>query len=76
MNLESPTSKDVVEFCRIPLLTVYSLGQDKRLPGFKVGKQWRFRKETINQWIKDQEKDALMLSVPNSADVMSRKKGH
>jgi excisionase family DNA binding protein len=29
--------------------------QDKRLPGFKVGKHWRFRKDSFEKWIKEQE---------------------
>lgn len=28
------------------------LAQDKMLPGFKVGKHWRFRRATILEWIK------------------------
>jgi excisionase family DNA binding protein len=59
MDSEFLTAEEVAEYLRLPLSTVYKLAQDKRLPGFKVGKHWRFRKETIAQWIKDQEKDLL-----------------
>jgi len=40
---------------RIPQSTIYKLAQDKVLPGFKVGKHWRFRIETVLEWIKQQE---------------------
>jgi excisionase family DNA binding protein len=43
MNAEFLTAEEVAEYLRLPLSTVYKLVQDKRLPGFKVGKHWRFR---------------------------------
>jgi len=45
----------VAKFLRLPLSTVYKLVQDKKLPGFKVGKHWRFRRETLLEWIKERE---------------------
>ena len=55
MDFEFLTAEEVAEYLRLPLSTVYKLAQDKRLPGFKVGKHWRFRKDTIQKWIKEQE---------------------
>lgn len=57
MNAEFLTAEEVAEYLRLPLSTVYKLVQDKRLPGFKVGKHWRFRRETFEQWIKNQEQN-------------------
>lgn len=31
--------------------TLYKLAQEGKLPGQKVGKHWRFRKETIDEWL-------------------------
>jgi excisionase family DNA binding protein len=55
MDSEFLTAEEVAEYLRLPLSTVYKLVQDKRLPGFKVGKHWRFRKETFEEWIREQE---------------------
>ena len=55
MDSEFLTAEEVAECLRLPLSTVYKLVQDKKLPGFKVGKHWRFRRETFEQWIKTQE---------------------
>jgi len=55
MDSEFLTAEEVAEYLRLPLSTVYKLVQDKRLPGFKVGKHWRFRKETIQKWIVEKE---------------------
>ena len=54
MDSEFLTAEEVAEYLRLPLSTVYKLVQDKRLPGFKVGKHWRFRTETIQNWVKEQ----------------------
>jgi excisionase family DNA binding protein len=75
MDSEFLTAEEVAEYLRLPLSTVYKFVQDKRLPGFKVGKHWRFRKETIIQWTKDQEKDALRTPGSDPEDVTPRKKG-
>ena len=55
MVSEFLTAEEIADFLRLPLSTVYKLVQDKRLPGFKVGKHWRFRKDAIHEWIKRQE---------------------
>ena len=75
MDSEFLTAEEVAEYLRLPLSTVYKFVQDKRLPGFKVGKHWRFRKETIIQWTKDQEKDALRIPGSDPEDVTPQKKG-
>ena len=75
MDSEFLTAEEVAEYLRLPLSTVYKFVQDKRLPGFKVGKHWRFRKETIIQWTKDQDKDALRIPGSDPEDVTPRKKG-
>jgi len=59
MNAEFLTADEVAEYLRLPLSTVYKLVQDKRLPGFKVGKHWRFRREAFQEWIEQQEKSLL-----------------
>ena len=60
MDSEFLTAEEVAEYLRLPLSTVYKLVQDKRLPGFKVGKHWRFRKDSIEKWINDQERKNVL----------------
>jgi len=50
------TAEEVAVYLRLPQSTVYQLAQDKVLPGFKGGKHWRFRWETILEWVKQKEK--------------------
>lgn len=49
------TAEEVAAYLRLPQSTVYKLAQDKVLPGFKVGKHWRFRREAVLEWIRAKE---------------------
>jgi excisionase family DNA binding protein len=31
--------------------TIYRLLKNRRIPGFRVGSDWRFRKSAIDQWL-------------------------
>ncbi len=53
------TAEEVATYLRLPQSTVYKLAQDKVLPGFKVGKHWRFRRGALQEWIKQQEKSSF-----------------
>jgi len=57
------TAEEVSAYLRNPQSTIYKLAQDKVLPGFKVGKHWRFRRETILEWIKVKEENGSSLSI-------------
>ena len=46
------TAEEVSAYLRIPQSTIYKLAQDKVLPGFKVGKHWRFHKPVIDEWLR------------------------
>lgn len=43
---------DVKEYLNVSRATMYRLIHDKRVPFFKVGIRWRFRKEKVDKWIK------------------------
>lgn len=38
---------------KIPKSTLYKLCSDGELPGAKVGRHWRFHRETLEQWLLD-----------------------
>jgi excisionase family DNA binding protein len=50
------TIKEVAEYLRIVEKTVYRLASERKIPGFKVGGSWRFRKSEIDEWIDKQSK--------------------
>ena len=45
------TIDEVAVYLKIPKSTVYKLAQEGRIPGQKVGRHWRFRKQAINRWM-------------------------
>ena len=49
------TVPELAQYLRMKPITIYKHVAGGRLPGFKVGSQWRFKKTTIDQWISDQE---------------------
>ena len=45
---------DVAKYFKVNKFTVYRLVSQRKLPAFKVGWQWRFKKETIDAWLNKQ----------------------
>ncbi len=50
---EIMTIEELSNYLKIPRSTLYKLVQSGKLPGQKIGKQWRFGKKSIDQWIND-----------------------
>lgn len=55
MNDQILTLKEVAEYLRLAEKTAYRLAAEGKLPGFKVGGSWRFKKEDIESWITEQK---------------------
>jgi len=49
------TVKEVADYLRMGLLTTYKLVNEGKLPGFKVGRQWRVKKEDLQHYIETQK---------------------
>src|SRR5216684_1985671 len=45
------TVKEVCDLLRIHRSTIYRLVRRGKIPSFKIGKDWRFRKDQIMRWI-------------------------
>lgn len=50
-NNEVMTLDELSIYLKIAKSTLYKLVQEDRLPGQKIGKQWRFGKQGIDQWL-------------------------
>jgi excisionase family DNA binding protein len=51
------TVKELADYLKIAEKTAYRFALEKKIPGFKVGAAWRFRKSEIDVWIKEQERE-------------------
>lgn len=45
------TLEQVAEYLNVDKFTVYRLLNDKELPAFKVGNQWRFKRKLLENWL-------------------------
>tara|TARA_A200000113_G_scaffold180558_1_gene166374 strand:+ start:196 stop:393 length:198 start_codon:yes stop_codon:yes gene_type:complete len=52
MDSDIMTIKEVSEYLKLNEKTAYRLTLDGKLPAFKVGGSWRFKKTDIDSWIK------------------------
>ena len=65
------TVKELAQYLRMKPLTIYKHASLGKLPGFKVGIQWRFKRSTIGEWIEAQEnmeRDCFVASANLSGD--------
>lgn len=46
------TISDLAEYLQVSKSSLYKLVQTGRVPGQKVGKHWRFHKESVDEWLK------------------------
>ena len=51
-NTSVMTLNEVAEFLKVHPSTVYRLLKRHSLPAFKMGSDWRFNQESLEQWIK------------------------
>jgi excisionase family DNA binding protein len=49
------TLKEVAAYLKLAEKTAYRLASEGKLPGFKVGGSWRFKKDDLEQWIEKQK---------------------
>jgi len=49
------TVRELARYLKIKPITIYKHASKGKLPGFKIGAAWRFKKSTIDRWIEEQE---------------------
>ena len=54
-NDDIMTVKELADYLKIAEKTTYRFASEGKVPGFKVGSAWRFRKSEIDRWISRQE---------------------
>ena len=70
---EVMTIQETSEYLRVPVSSLYKLAQDGKIPCQKVGRHWRFHRETLNNWIAGNPLDNIpaLKGVGVSPDVNS-----
>ncbi len=67
--METLTPNEIAKMLRIHPFSVTRLARQKKLPAFKVGGVWRFRKDQFEQWIEQ------LTNGHRSVPQTKRKKG-
>lgn len=49
------TLKEVAAYLKLAEKTAYRLASEGKLPGFKVGGSWRFKRVDLEAWIEKQK---------------------
>lgn len=45
------TSGEASQFLRVSKTTLYKLAQNGEIPAYKIGREWRFTKNMLLEWI-------------------------
>ncbi|MDP2560421.1 helix-turn-helix domain-containing protein [Psychrobium sp. 1_MG-2023] len=55
MKDEILTIQELAEYLKLNEKTAYRLASEGKLPGFKVGGSWRFKRVDLDKWIEDKK---------------------
>jgi len=56
MKNKTYTAEEIAQYLRVHPYTVKRLAREGKIPGFKVGDQWRFDVQEMDDWKKNQGK--------------------
>jgi excisionase family DNA binding protein len=62
------TTRQLQDLLQVDRITIYRMLNDGRLQGFKVGGQWRFSRQEIEQWLQEQRADLHVTDISAPVD--------
>src|ERR1700693_1424473 len=63
------TLSELSRYLQIHRTTIYRMLREGRLPGFRIGSDWRFSLEAIEQWLRDEMETAIEGRCDNSPNA-------
>ena len=48
------TLREVAQYLGLHVMTVYKLTREGRFPAAKIGGQWRFKRDVLDEWLEAQ----------------------
>ena len=70
---EIMTLEEVAAYLRLKPQTIYTWAQEKKIPGAKLGNQWRFKKSIIDEWYVQHIDDKFQDIVQKAKDSSKQK---
>lgn len=59
------TIEELAEHLKVSKETIYKMAKAKKIPSSKIGNQWRFNKEIVDQWLV-QQSDSPIVAMAHS----------
>ena len=53
-NEQIMTLREVAQYLGLHIMTVYKLTREGRVPAAKIGGQWRFKRDILEEWLETQ----------------------
>jgi excisionase family DNA binding protein len=68
------TVPEIATYLKLPVSTVYRLAERREIPGHKVGRQWRFQRAVIDEWLRrrSEARSRTILVVDDEEDIRTR----
>jgi len=66
---ELMTTEETCRYLKITHRTLYRYLQNRQIPAFKLGKEWRFVRSDLEQWIRNRTRIATASERTGSSDV-------
>ena len=60
---ETLTPKEAGQYLKLHLRTIYHLAKQGLIPALKAGGRWKFRKDTLNEWLSGRKNCPLKESI-------------
>lgn len=54
LNREILTIREVAQYLRLSEAKIYELARTGSIPAMRIGKSWRFKKDLIDDWFRQQ----------------------
>lgn len=51
------TAQELAAYLRVNRSTIYRLLKKGKLPGFRIGSEWRFQMDEVNRWFQARDSD-------------------
>jgi excisionase family DNA binding protein len=68
------TTEEVLGYLHVNLRTVYRLIKAGKIPGVRAGRQWRFRKRDIDNWLESQRSQPIAAPAASAPATSARKR--
>ena len=53
-NQQIMTLREVAKYLGLHIMTVYKLTREGRVPAAKIGGQWRFKRDVLDDWLESE----------------------